>query len=172
MKNPFSKSYTTDELQQFLFLRNFDLFQDLTDRELQVFLPHMFDRTYINEEVVFFRNDPSLALYLIKKGKIQLNLDINEKFEELAEVGLNSMLGENCLIENTKRPMNAVVVSETAHICVIPKDNIMSIFEGNEDIKAKMMEAFARINETYLKQVFKHYRSSFGLFSLSDVFKS
>lgn len=172
MRNPFSKTYTTEEMRQFLFLRNFELFQQLADRELSLFLPYIHDRVYNQEEVIFFRNDPSHALYLLKKGKIGLNLDINEQFESLGVLKPYSMLGENCLIHGTKRPVNAHVISETASLCVIPKDNIMSIFESNPEVKSKMIESYARITEMYLKKVFKHYRKSFGLFNLSDVFRN
>ena len=172
MRNPFSKTYTTEELTQFLFLRNFDLFAKFTDKELSVLLPYLHERVFVKEEVVFFRNDPSHALYLLKKGKVRLSLDINEKFEELGELGPFSMLGENCLLYGTKRPMNAHVISETATFSVIPKDNLIYIMESSPEIKLKLMESLAMINEMHLKMVFKHYRSGFGLFSLSEVFKT
>ncbi|MDH5380869.1 MAG: cyclic nucleotide-binding domain-containing protein [Cyclobacteriaceae bacterium] len=172
MKNPFKKTYTENELEQFDFLRNFELFKNLTEKELMIFLPHMHYRSYVKDEVVFFRNDPSHALYLIKKGIVNMTLDVNEKFEDLGEVRMHEVLGENCLIEGTKRPMNAVVTSETAFFYVIPRDNIMRIFDSRPEVKMKMMESFAKTNEYYLKQVFKCYRSSFGLFSLSEIFKN
>ena len=172
MRNPFSKTYTTEEIQQFLFLRNFELFERLTDKELSLFLPYIHERIYGKDEVIFFRNDPSHALYLIKKGKVILDIDINEKFETLGRLGPYTMLGENCILGNTKRPMNARVLTETASLSVIPKDNILNIFDAHPEVKLKIFESFSSIAEGYLKKVFKHYRNSFGLFNLSDVFKN
>ncbi len=171
MFNPFQKTYTDQEIVQFEFLRNFGLFASLSNKELSLFLPYIHERSYLKDEVVFFRNDPSHAMYLLKKGKVSLTLDIDENFEELGELSHYEMLGENCVIQGTKRPMNAIVSSETASFGVIPQDNIFYIFESHPEVKCKMLEEFARVNENHLKMVFKHYRSAFGLFNLSEVFK-
>lgn len=172
MKNPFGKTYTPEEIRQFEFLRQFDLFQKLTEKELLLFLPHLHERSYVQDEAVFFRNDPSHALYLLKKGKVTLTLDVNERFEELGVLVPPTVLGDNCLLRNTKRPMNAVVTSETALFTVIPQDNLFDLFEARPEIHMKMVEAFAQTNEGYLKRMFKEYRSSFGLFNLAEVFKN
>ncbi|MDH5399845.1 MAG: cyclic nucleotide-binding domain-containing protein [Cyclobacteriaceae bacterium] len=170
MINPFRKVYSDKELQLFDYLKELVLFNNMTDKELSAFIPHLYERTYVKDEVVFFRNDPSHALYLLRKGKVSLNLDINDNMEELLELSGVSSFGENCILPGTKRPMNAVVTSDEAWLYVIPKENIMLIMEGNPQIKTKLVETYALISEKQLKKLFKHYRISFGMFNIKDIY--
>ncbi len=170
MRNPFSRIYSEEEQKIFDFLKTIPLFEKLTEKELSVFLPHLHERIYNADEVVFFRNDPSHALYIIKKGRVQLKLDINDSIEELKTLDTGSTMGENCILDGTKRPMNAYVISEKAHFYVIPRDSLMVIFDNSPEIKAKMMESFARMNETRIKKLYKFYRNSVGLFNLADIY--
>ena len=63
---------------------------------MALFLPHLHLRQYKNEEVVFFRNDPSNAFYIVKSGKVSLNIDVNNQFEVLMVLKSG---GRFCLIE-------------------------------------------------------------------------
>ena len=170
MINPFSRTYTAEEKEIFSFLKSLQLFSTLDFSELQAFVPHLHERTYVKDEVIYFRNDPSHALYLLRKGKVSITLDIEDKFENLAEYTGPAVFGQNCLLEGTKRSVNALVTSEKASFYVIPKDNIQNIKESNEDIKTKLMEALATLYETRISTVIKNYRTSYGLFNLGDIF--
>ncbi|MTI20093.1 cyclic nucleotide-binding domain-containing protein, partial [Fulvivirga sp. RKSG066] len=104
MINPFKKTYTPREQSLFVFLTKIPLFSQLDSKELSLFLPHMHERKFQQNEVVFFRNDPSHALYLLKKGEVSLNLDLDEDFETLTKIkGPGIALGESCLINDTNR---------------------------------------------------------------------
>ena len=78
MINPFKKSYTQKELNTFRFLSRIKLFERLNYKEMAHFLPYFYLREYKMDEVVFFRNDPGNALYLVKSGKISINIDIED----------------------------------------------------------------------------------------------
>ncbi|MDX1627871.1 MAG: cyclic nucleotide-binding domain-containing protein [Fulvivirga sp.] len=170
MINPFKKTYTKHEHNLFLFLKNIEIFSKLTNQELSLFLPHMHERSFEQNEVVFFRNDPSHALYLLRKGEVELNLDINEEFEPLITLDTTCAIGESCLLKSTKRQLNAFVISETAEFYVIPQDNIFNIFEGNTALKAKMLESLATIYNNYNADLFKAYKSSMGFFNLRELY--
>ena len=64
MINPFKKSYSSQDINLFRFLARIKLFERLNYEEMAQFTPHMYLRPYKLEEVVFFRNDPSNALYI------------------------------------------------------------------------------------------------------------
>lgn len=170
MINPFKKTYTTYELRVFNFLSGIRLFKNLTFKEMSYFLPFMHERNFQKDEVVFFRDDPSHALYLLKRGEVLLSIDVNESFENLTSVKGGNVLGESCLLENTKRQLNAFVISETAQFYVIPQDNIFSIFENHSRVKTKMLMELAMIYNEYNSNLFKAYRSSFGFFHLSQIY--
>ena len=89
MINPFKKPYTPQEEALFKFLSTVKMFELLTPEEMNLFLPFLFLRKYKEREVVFFRNDPSHAFYIVKSGKVSLNIDIKEKFETLTQLSLS-----------------------------------------------------------------------------------
>jgi len=86
MRNPFSKTYEPNELRMFDFLQGIKFFELLKLQELARFLPTMHERKYVRDEVVFFSKDPSQALYLIRKGQVDLTIDLSENFETIMQL--------------------------------------------------------------------------------------
>lgn len=172
MINPFKKTYTTYELRMFNFLSNIRIFKSLTYKEMAYFIPYLHERHYKLDEVVFFRGDPSHAIYLLKRGEVQLTIDVNNGFEGVARIPAGNAIGESCLIDHTHRVLNAFVCSETAQFYVIPQDNIFTIFEDHEKIRRKMIESLAQIYHEYNTNLFKSYRSSFGFFHLGELYRT
>ena len=146
------------------------LFNSLSFKEMSYFIPYLHERHYHKDEVVFFREDPSHALYLLKRGEVLLNIDVNNSFETLNTVKGGAALGETCLLQDTKRQFNAFVVSDTAQFYVIPQDNILMIFENHEKVRTKMYSELAEILNEYNTNMIKSYRSSFGFFHLSQIY--
>jgi CRP/FNR family transcriptional regulator, cyclic AMP receptor protein len=166
----FAKKYSHRERILFRFLRRNNLMDKLTDREIQEFVPFLHLRTYQQNEVVFFRNDPSQALYIIKSGKVKISIDVEEHFEDLLELSNGDSFGDNAILETSIRSYNALCSSETCELYVIPQVNISHIFAHNIEIKAKMMQGLARYYDRYLVNLAKSYRDTFGLFNLSNVY--
>jgi len=102
MRNPFSKTYEPEELRMFDFLQGIKFFELLKQQELARFLPTMHERKYVRDEVVFFSKDPSQALYLIRKGQVDLTIDVSENFETIMQLKKGDAFGENSLLENPK----------------------------------------------------------------------
>src|SRR5690606_36757851 len=110
-------------------------------------------RKYKENEVVFFRNDPSHAFYILKNGEVTLNIDIQDKFEVLSRITLGKRFGDNVLLKNTKRIYSAVVISEDAVIYVIPQVDILEIFEENVHVQAKMLTSLASVYNGYTENL-------------------
>lgn len=171
MINPFSKTYDEDELSMFDFLQAIKFFERLRQKELARFIPAMHHRKYLKDEVVFFSKDPSQALYLVKRGKVNLTIDIKENFETIMEVNRGEAFGENSLLENAKRTYTALILSDDAELIVIPHFAIQEIFDANPKIKAKMMTSLAEYYNGNNQRLFRSYRESFGFFSLRQMFE-
>jgi CRP/FNR family transcriptional regulator, cyclic AMP receptor protein len=171
MINPFSKTYDEDQLVMFDFMQGIKFFERLKQKELARFIPAMHHRKYLRDEVVFFSKDPSQALYLIKKGEINLTIDIKDNFETIMEVNRGEAFGENSLLENAKRTYTALVISDEAELIVIPHFAIQEIFDTNPKIKAKMMTSLAEYYNGNNQRLFRSYRESFGFFSLRQMFE-
>ena len=171
MLNPFKKSYSSQEISLFRFMGRIKLFERLGYEEMAEFTPHMYLRTYKSEEAVFFRNDPSNALYIIKNGKVSMNIDVNNDFQTLTTVGSGEAFGDNALLPDTRRIYTSVVSSDNADLYVLPRVNIQEIFDGEPKIKAKVMTSFAEVYNQYTVNIFRAYRSSFGFFDLAQAYE-
>jgi CRP-like cAMP-binding protein len=171
MKNPFSKTFTQEELDMFEFLGLIKFFERLSYKEMYRFIPAMHHRKYLRDEVVFFSKDPSQALYLVKRGQVSLTIDVKDNFESILEINRGEAFGENSLLENTKRTYTAMIVSEEADLIVIPHFAIQEIFDSNTKIKAKMMTSLAEYYNQKNQKLFRSYRESFGFFSLRQMFE-
>jgi len=172
MINPFKKSYTQKELNTFRFLSRIKLFERLNYKEMSYFLPYFYLREYKMDEVVFFRNDPANALYLVKSGKVSINIDVENEFELLSIIKSGGFFGEGSLLTDSSRINTSIIHTERAELFVLPKVNIHEIFDGHLIIKTKMMESLSEISNDYLVNLFKGYKSSLGLFNLSQIFKN
>ena len=170
MLNPLKKTYSASDKQLFRFLQKNLLFERLEDSELAEFVPFLHLRTYKRDEAIFFRKDPSQAIYIVKSGEVALNLDIEDKFEELTRVGVSQSFGDNALLDATYRIYNAVCTTETSEIFVLATTNILEIFENNVNIRAKMMTAMAENYEKQNVNLFRAYQESFGFFDLGRAF--
>ncbi len=170
MYNPFKRTYSQQDRELFRFLSKNELFETLEDHELAELLPYLHLRTYEKNEVIFFRNDPSQALYIIREGEVTLNLDIEEDFEELTRIGPAQSFGDNALLEGTYRIYNAVCSADKSKIYVMATTNVLEVFENNDRIKAKVMTAKAQAYNRYTENLFKAYQESFGFFELGRAF--
>ncbi len=170
MINPFKKTYTSKEIALFEFLSRVKLLELLSHEELDMFTPYLYLRKYKEDEVVFFRNDPSHAFYIVKTGQVSLNIDILSKFEVLTLLGAGKGFGDNVMLRNTKRIYSAVVISEEAEIYVIPQVNIFEIFNSHVEIKAKLLTSLAEVYNGYTENLFKAYKASNNFFNLSQVY--
>ena len=169
MKNPFQRSYSSEELWIFDFLSEITLFRSLTNREKSLFLPYFYLRQYKQDEVVFFRGDPAHALYVIKKGKVELVLDVDQEFEKLGTVRNRQSFGNSALIPDADRQYTAIVRSPDADLYVIPHVNINDIFREESKVQAKMLRALATLYERHVARLYESYRSSKGFFSLEQI---
>ena len=171
MINPFKKTYSPSEQKKFTFLGKVNFFADLTFDEMSQFLPAIHQRKYVQDEVVFFRNDPSQALYILEKGEVTLNIDIRTDFETIIKINEGEPFGENSLLENSKRIYTAIVSTEEAVLWVIPNYAILDIFQSNQKVKAKMMSSLATFYDRRNQQLFSSYKKSYGFFNLGQMFE-
>jgi len=170
MFNPFKKSFNEKELEQFAFLKSVKCFEKLNEEELHLLLPTLNNRLYKKDEAVFFRNDPSQAVYIIKSGFVSININREDKFEILTTAGEREAFGDNAFISNTNRIYNAVVTSDEAELLVLPQGNILEIFESNPKLKAKVLESLVEQYNDYTLSLFEAYKSSFGFFELKQAY--
>lgn len=151
-------------------MRRSQLFHVLSDDELAEFYPFLYLRSFQKNEVIFFRDDPAQAVYLIKEGEVELNIDIQGEFELLTRVSECITLGSEALIARQRRLYNAIVCSDEAWIYVIPQVSILEIFQREVRIRAKLMQALAHMYVEHTRHVFNAYRNVYGFFDLGQAY--
>lgn len=172
MINPFKKTWKKEEIIFFDFLRKNILFHNLTNKELSKLLPVLHLRKYKKDEVVFFRNDPSQAIYIMKSGTVRLFIDTYGKEEDLVTVSSGYVFGQNAITPNSKRLYTAQVESDKAELYVLPKVSMFEIFSKNVELKAKVYETLSCYYSDYINNTFKAYRQNFGFFQLSQIYNN
>ncbi|WP_338764717.1 cyclic nucleotide-binding domain-containing protein [Bernardetia sp. ABR2-2B] len=170
MWNPFARKYSSQDKKLMNFLRKMLIFSCLTDEELMAFLPNLYLRNYSKDEIIFFRNDPSQALYIVKSGQVRLDLDVGERFEELGKITEGEFFGENCLVQGSHRLYNAICSDSITELYILPLANILEIFEEYPRIKSKIYEMMSKNQQDYIQNIFNAYRDSFGIFELSHSY--
>jgi len=170
MFNPFKKTYEVDELKMLSFLDNLILFSSLTKDERALFLPHLHKRTYAKNEIVFLRNDPAHALYILTDGEVALTLDNDKSVEVITHLDSGSIFGETCILAEKKRLANAVSLSDNSTMYVLPQVSIQDIFASNIKIKVKMLEAVANLYHDVNGDILKTYQEAEGFFYMSNVY--
>lgn len=170
MFNPFKKTYETDEMELLAYLSELILFSSLTDDQCALFLPHLHKRTYQKDEIVFLRKDPSHALYILTEGEVVLTLDQEKNSEIITHLDKGSIFGETSILTDKKRMVNAISVSESSTMFVLPQVSIHDIFSSNLKVKVKMLEAVANLYHDVNGDILKTYQKSDGFFYMANVY--
>ncbi|NIK72802.1 CRP-like cAMP-binding protein [Thermonema lapsum] len=170
LRNPFKKTYSAAERNLFRFLRRSQLFSCLDEAELAELYPYFYHRTFKKNEVIFFREDPAQAVYIVREGRVELNIDIQDTFEVLAYAEEGITLGSEAFLPKKRRLYNAIVASEEAQILVLPQVNILEVFRRETAMKAKLMEALASMYADNTGHIFNAYRNVFGFFDLGKAY--
>lgn len=170
MFNPFKKTYSRDEKKRIDFLRSVKPFDKLSDDQLFIFLPYLYPRVYKKNEAVFFRKDPSQALYIVQSGEVSLNLDRDGEMEPLMNVRPAEAFGDNCFMKDSHRIYNAIVTSEEAQLFVLPQGNILEVFDAKPNVKALVLESLLTRYNNYTSDIFDAYKASFGFFELKQAY--
>ncbi|WP_053406296.1 Crp/Fnr family transcriptional regulator [Persicobacter sp. CCB-QB2] len=171
MKSLFKKPYDPEDIVLFDFLQNCPLLSELTYQELSEIKPLLYEREFQMDEAVYFRNDPSQVLYIIKSGEVTMSIDIEGNFEELGRLGPFSAFGKNAILPNTQRTHNALITSKSAEIYAISGGSLQDLFEKNPEIENKMLRSLSIYYNDYMKRLFQAYKKSKAFFELKEVYQ-
>ena len=167
----FRDKYSKQEKEQFAFLRKNILFKGFTDKELNFIQPLMHERTFGKNEAVFFRNDPSLALYFVYEGEVSLYLDTDGVEETLINIEKGYIFGQNSIVENAHRNYNAKVSGDSATLFVIPRAGLMDVLGRHPRLHSHVLTNLSAYFDSYISKVFSKYRENVGFFEISQIYE-
>jgi CRP-like cAMP-binding protein len=159
------------------YLQNFNLFKEVED----LTLIEMAVRSHMShtqkKEVIYFPEEPSNTIYLLKQGKIKISrISPDGQAITLALLGPGEIFGESAILGQETR-QNIAEVVEDAVICAIDKSNFQELLEKSNMLTLKvqthigkrMHEVESKIEDLVFKDAreriinfLKHYIVHFG----------
>ncbi len=131
-------SETKEEVQQ---ARQFSIFSQLNEDELQSLIKNSARRTFKKGEYIIMEGDVGDSLFLINKGAVKVITSIAGKSIELACLGPGDVVGEVALL--TDRPRTASVIAlEDTECFEIHRTALMEVIEKNPALADALNELY------------------------------
>lgn len=115
--NIFKNDEDRDDASIVQILRKIPLFEHLTRRELRIVSKLVYRRNYHPDEQIFQINQPGAAMFIVKKGSINIVLPGEGDTETLlANLGQGTFFGELALLDSSPRSATAKAAENTEAI--------------------------------------------------------
>jgi CRP/FNR family transcriptional regulator len=133
-----------------------DVLEPLSQEELEEFSRRVPD-TYIEQGRVFYTpEDPSEALFMLKKGRVRIYKVAPDGWEfTLAVVEAGTMFGEMALTAQRLREAYAEAI-EPSYVCVLKSEDLERLVRANPEVGLRMIQVLSerlRICETRLEDI-------------------
>ncbi len=132
------------------FLKQTDLFRDLTDEELMEIILIGRVKKFKPDTVIFAEGDPGDTLFLITEGSVRISKLQGDAEEALAVLEARSFFGEMTLFDRQPRSAHAIA-HEQATVFAISADALKQLFDRNKSIAYKFLWAFCLTLTTRLR---------------------
>ncbi|MDZ7800092.1 MAG: Crp/Fnr family transcriptional regulator [Trueperaceae bacterium] len=124
-------------------LKNTQLFEDLSEDELEQLSKITPYRRYGAGEVVYHMEDPSDALYFVRDGMVKISMYFpNGKEMILGLLGQYDIFGELLLLPSERRPNQAEAVVDTTLI-VMPESDFQRLLQQQPRIAMKFIQVMS-----------------------------
>jgi CRP-like cAMP-binding protein len=121
------------------FLRAIPVFEDLSDAELRMIEQRIYMRRYIDGERIFKEGDPSLGMYIVKVGAVNIVRHMPDGPPKLlATLAVGDFFGEIGLIDDGPRSATAVAYGVTETIGFF-KPDFMALIESKPDLGVRIV---------------------------------
>ena len=124
-------------------LKNTQLFEDLSEDELEELSRITPYRTFGAGEVIYHMEDPADALYFVRDGMVKISMYFpNGKEMILGLLGQYDIFGELLLLPSERRPNQAEAVTETKLI-VMPEEDFQRLLRDKPRIAMKFIQVMS-----------------------------
>ncbi len=151
--NIFEHEKDPSQIKTEKFLLQIPLFSQLTKKEARKVSQIVHERHYQAGEVMFQMGHPGAAMFIIKKGAIQIvipNAQGDGSDLELATLKSGSFLGELALLDDSPRSASAIVAESTIAYAFFRSD-LNRLIESDPAIGSKILKELAMIIGQRLK---------------------
>lgn len=122
-----------------VFLRNFILFQDMDDKELEELSKITYQKFYDKNEIIFLEGEVGDAIYLILDGLIKVFRTVESGREKtLALLGQWDFFGEMALLDKSVRSASIQAI-KTSQLLVIDREKFNNLLLKFPQISLKII---------------------------------
>lgn len=133
-------------------LRKILLLETLPDDFLQRMLPHVEMRGYEGRQVVYREGDPAERFYMLKRGKVLLEVDISDTIIiSVGSINSGHSFGWSALLQG-KGHITHAVCAEPCEILSIAGTRLVQILQEDPVWGSRFMEGAFRIMRSRLKR--------------------
>jgi len=133
-------------------LKKINLFENLSEPELEKILRICMKQTFAKGAVIFKEGDPGDRCYIITSGAVRISKLIPNIGEEaLAVLKQGSYFGEMALIDNFPRSAHAIV-NDDADVFAINKTDLDKILISDHELGYKLLWTFTRTLSLRLRE--------------------
>ena len=144
------------QLEKIWYLKHFDIFKDLTDREIDIIDRISYMKRYSRRERIYGQGDPGDLVYLLKEGRVKIyKLSPDGKELTLAVLENGEIFGEMALIDDGPRGTIAETLDDS-DICVIRRRDFEMLLKKKPDLAmhvTKLMDCGGGKSKTQLENL-------------------
>jgi len=133
-------------------LSRIPIFEDLSKRELKEFIRISHKRTYKPGEIIFWKGEPGVGMYIVQRGDVSVFIGENPQKPEIvfASLSQGDFFGELALLDDAPRSAS-VVAKETTELIGIFRPDLFSLFERKPALGVKVLLKLAQLVGKRLK---------------------
>src|SRR5690625_5149964 len=133
------------DMDSLSFLKQFPIFQSLTDYEMTPIIDFSQIKEFRNGEIIFLQDQPISHVYFIQSGKIKIYKTDYEVKEQIVNVlQTNDMFPHQGLFRKGNYPAHAEVI-ELAKLSIIPIVSFENFLITHPEISIKMFRVLGGI---------------------------
>jgi CRP/FNR family cyclic AMP-dependent transcriptional regulator len=126
-----------------LILQQVEIFQGLSDQEMDALSASSSSRSFPKNTVVIHENDPADSLFIIESGKVKVYCsDKNGKEFIMNTQGEGDYFGELALLDDSTRSASVRTV-EKSSFCIIYKEDFSRVLDDHPNITRKLIRNLA-----------------------------
>ena len=134
------------------FIRKVELFNNLTDEELNVVAEKMKIESYEKESILFSENNPHEVLFIIYEGEVELfkRTPFGQE-KRLAFFSKYDFLGEGSLVDDSPHSTSARTLLNTK-VIIIDKFELTNLSNKHGEIAVKLYSTISRVISRRMKR--------------------
>lgn len=135
-------------------------FRELNQKDIEQMINIMHDRVYAQNEFIFYQGDPSIAIYIVFDGEIELisskDGSSNKATITVAKYHKGDLFGEMAFLEDEKRFASAIAVND-CKLLVIFKPDLDEFVDKYPKKGLKILKGISQIFALRLRKLNQEY---------------